>query len=307
VRCGIDLAIARDRNKARAGMSSQPVRFGRFDFFPDSGELLRAGIRVRLQPQPAKVLALLVSRGGALVTREELRREVWGSDTHVDFDRGLNFCIAQIRTALGDSAEGSRYLETVPKQGYRFVAPISSEKPQQRAAPAEEGRANTGSRVGFAPVAVAILSILIVGSIAFVRWRLVPTTVVVIPFYNETGNAASDPTAAGLSDAVVARLAAPERARQLSVIGNAPSLRNPFARQDVQDISRKLGAEYLIIGQLKSVSARLRLVAHLIRVSDMKHLWANTYDDERFALDAQQRVAEAVAGAVSVAVAPPGR
>ena len=86
------------------------------------------------------------------------------------------------------------------------------------------------------------------------------------------------------------------------MIGNAPSLRSPFAREDVQGISRKLGAEYLIIGQLKSDGQRLRLVAHLIRVSDMKHLWANTYDDVSFALDAQQRVAESVAAAVVVSL-----
>ena len=86
------------------------------------------------------------------------------------------------------------------------------------------------------------------------------------------------------------------------MIGNAPSLRSPFAREDVQGISRKLGAEYLIIGQLKSDGQRLRLVAHLIRVSDMKHLWANTYDDVGFALDAQQRVAESVAAAVVVSL-----
>ena len=101
------------------------ARFGVFEFSPESGELLRDGVPVRLQPQPAKVLALLVARPGVLVTRDELQHEVWGSGTHVDFERGLNFCVAQIRTALGDSAESPRFLETIPKQGYRFIAPIT--------------------------------------------------------------------------------------------------------------------------------------------------------------------------------------
>ena len=123
-----------------------------------------------------------------------------------------------------------------------------------------------------------------------------------IPFYDETAQPNRGAIAAGLGDTLVARLAIPDRRRQVSVIGNAPSLRSPFAREDVQGISRKLGAEYLIIGQLKSDGQRLRLVAHLIRVSDMKHLWANTYDDVSFGLDAQQRVAESVAAAVVVSL-----
>lgn len=276
-------------------MTSTRVRFGLFDFSPATGELAREGIPVRLQPQPAKVLALLVRRPGAVVTREELRLEVWGNGTHVDFERGLNFCVAQIRGALGDSAEAPRYLQTVPKQGYRFIAPVEHDRPAE-AGLHHDMTAKAGlHRLGRYVAGALILAVL---GFAISRVFADPPTVVVIPFYNETGAIDRAAIAAGLGDTVVARLAAPERSPQLSVIGNAQSLRNPFARQDVQDISRKLGAEYLIIGQLKTDGARLRLVAHLIRVSDMKHLWANTYDDERFALEAQQRVAESVAAAV---------
>ena len=100
-------------------------------------------------------------------------------------------------------------------------------------------------------------------------------------------------------DTVVARLASPDRTRVLSVIGNAPSLRNPFARQDVQQIGRTLGATYLIIGQLQADGARLRLLAHLIRVEDMKHVWARPFPDDRFLFDAQERSAETIAATVS--------
>ena len=293
--------IPQEVAEPRLPMSSPSVRFGRFEFSPASGELLRDGIPVRLQAQPAKVLTLLVQRPGTLVTREELQREVWGDDTHVDFARGLNFCIAQIRNALGDSAEGARYVETVPKQGYRFVAPISS---NEAAVEPRSGRRLLWTRGTLEPVAtVSVLAVLILGGIAFVKGRANPATVVVVPFYNETGNPASSAIASSLGDALVASLAAPQRSRHLSVIGNAPALRNPFARQDVQAISRQLGAEYLIIGQLKSDGARLRLVAHLIRASDMKHLWANRYDDDRFMLDAQGRTAEAVAAAITESLA----
>ena len=247
------------------------------------------------------MLALLVGRPGALVTREELRREVWGDGTHVDFERGLNFCIAQIRTALGDSADAPRYLQTIPKQGYRFIAPVLVERPPETGLQGESATfdrkvAKVPRHLGRYAAAVLVLS-----SVAFAISRAVagPTTVVVIPFYNETGQPDRASIAAGLGDTLIARLAGPERRSVLSVVGNAPVLRNPFARQDVQEISRKLGAEYLIIGQLKTDGGRLRLVAHLIRVTDMKHLWAHTYDDDRFALDAQERTAEAAAAAVT--------
>ena len=116
-------------------MDSTRLHFGIFELAPDTGKLAREGVPVRLQPQPAKVLALLVRRAGEVITREDLRREVWGDGTHVDFDRGLNFCIAQIRTALGDSAESPRYLQTIPKQGYRFIAPVrpAASRPPPRA------------------------------------------------------------------------------------------------------------------------------------------------------------------------------
>src|SRR5216684_745008 len=101
------------------------VRFGVFDFDTASGELRRDGLPVRLQPQPAQVLAILVARAGETVTREALRQALWGPETFVDFDRGLNFCVAQIRAALGDSADAPRFIRTLPKRGYQFIGPVS--------------------------------------------------------------------------------------------------------------------------------------------------------------------------------------
>ena len=100
------------------------AEFGPFRFELTPGTLSRHGIPVRLQPQPARVLALLVSRAGEVVSRDELRQRIWSEGTYVDFERGLNFAVAHIRAALGDSAESPRYIETVPKRGYRFIAPV---------------------------------------------------------------------------------------------------------------------------------------------------------------------------------------
>jgi len=108
-------------------------RFGAFDLDPDSAELLRQGERVPLPPQPFKVLALLVSHAGAIVTRAEIREQVWGAGTHVEFDQGLNFCIRQIREALGDDADSPRFVETMPRRGYRFVASVTAPAPDAQA------------------------------------------------------------------------------------------------------------------------------------------------------------------------------
>ena len=101
-------------------------RFGPFELDLDAGELRQNGHRVKLQPQPFRLLVLLTSRPGRLVKREEIRSELWPEGTFVDFDQSVNFAVKQIRDAFGDSASHPIYLETVPRQGYRFVAPVDS-------------------------------------------------------------------------------------------------------------------------------------------------------------------------------------
>src|SRR5688572_1112955 len=102
------------------------VRFGPFELDLESSELRRHGARVKLQLQPFRVLALLAQRPGRLLTREEIQREVWPDGTFVDFEQALNFCIRQIRSALGDQANTPRFIETLPRRGYRFIAPVEA-------------------------------------------------------------------------------------------------------------------------------------------------------------------------------------
>src|SRR3954452_23463723 len=96
----------------------EPIRFGLFEFDPHSGELRRQGIKVRLQGQPVEILSMLLSRSGELVTREELKEKLWPGDTFVDFDRSLNAAMKRLRSALGDSAETSRFIQTLARRGY---------------------------------------------------------------------------------------------------------------------------------------------------------------------------------------------
>jgi DNA-binding winged helix-turn-helix (wHTH) protein/Flp pilus assembly protein TadD len=129
------------------------VRFGRFEFDPGALELRREGRRVRLQARPARVLALLVARGGAVVSRDEIRSHVWGETTWVDFDHNLRLCIYQVRAALGDVARAPRFVETVPGRGYRFLAPVEAlEAPA--AAPVPPAASRRPRRLGLAAAAV---------------------------------------------------------------------------------------------------------------------------------------------------------
>ena len=100
--------------------------FGVFEFDSVALELRKSGRVVSLEPQPARALSLLLERAGQTVSREDLSAKVWGSDTHVDFDRGLAYCIGQIRAALGDSGENPRFIQTLPKRGFKFVAPVTA-------------------------------------------------------------------------------------------------------------------------------------------------------------------------------------
>jgi TolB-like protein/DNA-binding winged helix-turn-helix (wHTH) protein len=275
-------------------------------FDPASGELTREGRNVRLQRQPARLLALLAARPGEVVTREEIRQALWGDDTHVDFERSLNFCVARLRAALGDEAASPRFVETLPTRGYRFIAPV---RPEEGGARREEAvdRGLTPSvaerrrRTPWGLIAAGLAAVLVViagqslwSSYAASR---VPK-IVVVPFHNETGAADLDRVAKGVSDAAVVRLAAPERLSQLLVIGNAADVRFSFKPRDMRATGESLGAQYLLLGQLKKDDRRLRVVAHLIRVSDQTHLWAKTYDSDTLDLPQQASIAEAIAASV---------
>src|SRR5271156_5249390 len=122
--------MAKDSQKPKRAstlLAVDRIRFDAFELDLVTGELRRRGGIVRLAPPPTRILAILASRNNHLVTREEIMAEVWGKDVFVDFEHGLNFCIRQIRNALGDDADNPRFIETVPRRGYRFIAPLKKE------------------------------------------------------------------------------------------------------------------------------------------------------------------------------------
>jgi DNA-binding winged helix-turn-helix (wHTH) protein/TolB-like protein len=246
------------------------VRFGIFDFDPATGELRREGIPVRLQSQPAQVLRLLVEHAGEIVSRDTLRTSVWGTETFVDFDRGLNFCIARIRSALGDSADSPRFVRTVPKRGYQFVAPVVAPKAPAREPVVEPKRFSARSW----PVAVAAAAILLCALAVWGwnSWIAKPAIrVAVARFDNETGNPDFDRFADALTDSVAVELTSAATGHY-EVIGNAAILRGPRDKRDPLAIASSLRVGYVVLGQVQNDNHGVRVLAHLIALPEQTHV-----------------------------------
>ena len=239
------------------------VRFGIFEFDLAARELRREGVPVRMQAQPAQVLATLLEHRGELVTREMLRQAVWGAETFVDFDGSLNFCVAQIRAALGDSAESPCFVRTVPRRGYQFIAPVAAVR-----------------RDWVWPAVAAAVCLAFALGLVGQRWWSAhgPVRIAVTRFDNETGDPSLDRFADGLTDSVVADLTG-NGAGRYGVIGNAAILRGPRERRDLLAIGSSLRARYVILGQVQGDAAHPRILAHLIRLPEQTHLWVTRRDD----------------------------
>jgi TolB-like protein/DNA-binding winged helix-turn-helix (wHTH) protein len=292
-------------------MSSQPsavkselINFGVFCVDLRKGELRKFDRPIKLQPQPFRLLLLLLNRSGELVTREEIRQEIWGKDTYVDFERGLNHCVRQIRAALGDDANTSRYIETVPRSGYRFIAPIT------RSAVRASGQIQVmPTRDSLAPVTsetvqpritrwwrtrylIGALLVLLLGAAATTlvivqrQPRGVSSTpipsrmmIAVLPFENLTGDSQQEYLSDGITDEMILHLSklSPQR---LGVIARTSSMKYKDQKKGVDQISRELGVTYLLEGSVKRVGPKIRVTAELIQAKDQTHVWADSYDGE---------------------------
>lgn len=268
-------------------MATHPIRFGPFEFDPPTRELRREGELVRLQAQPSQVLAALLAQPGAVVSREALRLAVWGAGTHVDFESGLNFCIAQIRSVLGDSADDPVYIRTIPKRGYQFIGTVTL--------PDAQSHPSTLSRRAVIPVlGAAVLAA--VGWFTWFRQRGRPVRIAVARFQNQSGDPGLDRFSEGLSDAVTAELTT-AGSGVLDVIGNAPILRQPRSFQDVPRIASELDAGLVVLGQVQRASGRGRVLLHLIRMPDQAHLWVTRVENPDFsnAIETQTVIARRAA------------
>jgi DNA-binding winged helix-turn-helix (wHTH) protein len=211
------------------------IRFGVFEFTFSTSELRRNGILMRLQAQPANVLSYLLSHTDRVVSREELHDTIWGSPTFVDFERGLNVCIAQIRAALGDESSAPRYIRTIPRKGYEFICPV--QRLGSLRSPESVTVQRPSRRLLVASLVAVVLITGIIGGYLFARSRsraTAPLVIAVARFDNETGDPAVTSFADALTDDVVARLTDTNDGR-LRIIGNASVLRVPRQQRDDAD------------------------------------------------------------------------
>jgi len=260
--------------------TAKVARFGVFEFDPDTLELRRQGVRVAIEPQPARALALLLRSAGEIVSRDDLKQALWKGDVHVDFDRGLAYVMSQVRSALGDTADNPRFIETLPKRGFRFIAPLSpisvppvqsvpTVPPLQVSPPARRVR-------GLYGVVALALTAAVIAALVIALSAKRPVLAVAI-FDNETGQPQYDRFTAGMADAVIGRLATLD-VNRMGVVGNARTLRMPRSERDLNEIKSETGASFILISVLQSREAGISLLTQLISLDDGTHVWVKRFD-----------------------------
>jgi TolB-like protein/tetratricopeptide (TPR) repeat protein len=240
------------------------VRFECFEVDLDSGQLRKHGVKLKLRDQSFQVLVSLLERPGRVVTREQLRQRLWRNEVFVDFDNNLNIVVARLREALGDSAEHPRFIETLPKHGYRFLAAVSQPMDAAEALPARR------------------------------------TKLVVLPFVNLSGDPTQEYISDGMTAEIITALAAitPE---QLAVIARTTAMRYKGSHKDAGSIGRELRVDYIVEGAVRHAQDQVAINVQLIQTSDQTHLFARKYDTARRDIfNMQSCIAQAIAAHIPV-------
>jgi len=305
------------------------LRFGVFELDLRAGELRKRGLRVRLQEQPFRVLEMLLEHSGEVVTREELQKRLWPADTFVDFDHGLNKAINKIREALGDSADSPRFVETVSRRGYRFLAEVKEAdtapahspelaiQPQHpQAAPEAGDRPNTPGKVTEVKNhslsrawKISVLLLLLVAAVLTVRKlhslsrsATAIRSLAVLPFESLSNDASQDYFADGMTDELIADLG---QISALRVISRTSVMSYKHARKPLPQIARELNVDAVVEGTVLRSGNEVRITAQLIEASADKHLWSQSYEGElRNTLALQNDVARAIANQVRINLNP---
>jgi TolB-like protein/DNA-binding winged helix-turn-helix (wHTH) protein/Tfp pilus assembly protein PilF len=289
-------------------------QFGPFDLRVQARELYKHGVKLKLRPQAYHVLALLLEHAGECVTRDELQKRVWPSNTFVDFENGLNTAIKQLRASLNDSAVEPRYIETLPKLGYRMIAPVTyeagAEAAERAAEIAQDSDGEKLAREGAVaasvpqlspPVAItarnwrwavaALLSVVaLAGWIAYSKWpRGRPaaqaavhngrTMLAVLPFDNLTGDETQDYFSDGLTEEMIAQLGKLD-AKEFGVIARTSVMHYKHTSEKIDKIGGELGVQYVLEGSVRRDADKVRINAELIEVGGQRQLWTQEYDRE---------------------------
>lgn len=278
------------------------LQFGEFRFDPETLELSGHGRAVRLQPQPARLLELLIAHRGAVVSRETVRRHLWPDKVHVEYDQSMNSCVKRIRIALGDNAEAPEYIETLPRLGYRFLKPVGELNEGNEPVLTRGGRAPLwrpspavvlaalGAALGIVATILVWVALDSAGSGAGDSTRQV---LAVLPFSAVGPWSGAEPFRQGLAQELITSLGR-QASERLAVVGHEF---RPFP--DTGRGPRALGADFLIDGRVQRQEDRLRVWARLVRADDGTVLWTEAYDGATsdllvFGADVGARIADAV-------------
>ena len=292
----------------RPVVEPEVIRFGTFQVDLRAGELSRDGLNIRLQEQPFRALVLLLKSSGRVVTREELRDQIWPTDVFVDFDRGISSIINRLRDALGDSAANPRYVQTVGRKGYRWIAPVSPS--------VELGTAPLTDLTSKIPenhhsskiVLLAAISSLLLLAVIALRWRVSSRgsaqvrSIAVLPFKNLSGNPDQEYLADGMTDELITDLA---KLSSLRVISHTSVMQFKETLKSLPEIGRELNVDAVIEGSVQNSPRGLHVNAQLMQVRPEKHLWANSYDRSLGdAVVLQEELARDIASATNISVSP---
>jgi TolB-like protein/DNA-binding winged helix-turn-helix (wHTH) protein/Tfp pilus assembly protein PilF len=322
--------------------SNRRVRTGLFEIDVAAGELRKNGRRLPLQEQPFRVLAMLLERPGEVVTRQELQARLWPVDTYVGFDEGLNTAIRKLRIVFGDSAGNPRFVETLPRRGYRFIAPVTeaaiatdssaivevTELTDDKDTPVSSGQAVSTPAVStlHEPVlvraerkrswktAVLVMALLVLAftvATYIVRTRRSVSSapakramLAILPFQNLSNDPKQEYFSDGLTEETITDLGqlSPEN---LGVIARTSAMAYKHTDKTISQIGRELGVDYILEGSVRREGGKARVSAQLIRVSDQTHLWAQNYDRElEDLLDVQNDLGRSIAEQVSANLTP---
>src|SRR5579883_3417232 len=311
--------------------SSRIARFGSFESDLDAGELRKHGHRLKLSEQPFQILAMLLEHPGEIISREQLRQLLWPSDAFVDFDHGLNNAVMRLREVLGDSSNHPRFIETLPRRGYRFIAPVELSSPSSSPAVPEasvrglapEANASepipatvtptgaTEARFSISRIALLVAGVLagsvlisalavhyVTGVNAGKNLANRTSSLVVLPLENLSGDKDQDYFADGMTDDLIANLA---KIRSLRVVSRSTAMAYKGTHKPLPQIASELNVDAVVEGTVMRVGNRVRITAELVQVSTDQHLWADTYESTiGDVLSLQNRVSFAIADEIRI-------
>lgn len=253
-------------------MSVARFHFGEFQFDSGTRILTHKGRVVKLQAQPAMLLSVLLARDNQVVSREELKQAIWGDDTYVDFEKGLNFCIGQVRSALRDNAARPLYIRTLPKQGYQFIAPVQNAPAPSALSEENPTKVPRARWIPLAGAAVGIIA-LALGAALYLSVARAGNSpnLAVMRFDADLNSPQAQKMANNLTDDVVVQLTS-RSGGHYRVIGNASILRVQREQRDLANVATSLRCKYAVLGQVQADGNKILILAHLIRLSDLTHI-----------------------------------